>query len=182
MTVDRLERQAIHYLQRFPSSIRHFQRIMRRKLERAEARCPGEPHKHGEWLDAVQARCVSLGLLNDAQLAQGLARSMTRKGRSTRQIRADLRRKGFLTPDIDRALAIVGQWVHDAGSVSADFIAALRYARKRRFGPFTRGALDFVLRRKQMASLARKGFSFEIVRTVMEMSSDDHRLDLVDLI
>ena len=57
MTKMRLERQALHYLQRYPASEKHFRRVMRRKIHRAHTACPGDSQHYEVWLDEVVAPC-----------------------------------------------------------------------------------------------------------------------------
>ena len=53
-----------------------------------------------------------------------------------------------------------------------DFTAAARLARKKRLGPFAKTPLTNELRQKQLATLARGGFSFDIARRVMSTDAD----------
>jgi len=180
MTHDRLKRSAIHYLQRFPSSVRHFRTIMERKIKRAHGECPGDEADYAEWLKAVEADCLQLGLLNDELLAEALARSFNRRGSAIRQIRQRLRQKGFQADCIDRSVRSLELTVSEDRGVNTDLYGALRYAKRRRFGPFSRGESDWKVRQKQMASLARRGFTYDVARTVIEMEADDERLDILD--
>ncbi len=180
MTRERLQRAALHYLQRFPSSVRHFRSIMERKIKRAHAECPGEESDYAEWLQSVERMCLDAGLLNDEVLAKAIARSLNRRGSAMRHIRQRLRQKGFESECIDDCIRELDQSVAESTGVQTDLYAALRYAKRRRFGPFSREPLDWKIRQKQMASLARRGFSYAVARQVVEMDESDPSITLLE--
>ena len=106
-------------------------------------------------------------------LAEAIIRSQNRRGMAIRQIRQRLRQKGFETECIESGIQTLVANLEASEGINSDLYAALRYAKRRRFGPFTRGESDWKMRQKQMASLARRGFSYETARRVIELSADD---------
>ena len=169
MTKMRLERQALHYLQRYPASEKHFRRVMRRKIQRAHTACPGESQHYEAWLNEVVVLCRRVGFLDDTSLANGLVRSYHRRGLSLRAISQKLREKGFETDVIDTC---VQEASRQYGEVNVDLIAAIRYVKKRRFGCFYPRELNPDLKRKQLAALGRRGFSYGLSRDALDMDRE----------
>ena len=156
MSRERLQRAALRYLERYPASDRQLRRVLSRKLRRAEA--AGDAIDE-TWVDEVATRCAELGYLNDARLAEHKARSLRRRGKSARQIRATLTRAGLGSAEIDAALS--------EEQTDADWIAAIAYARKRRLGPWRRTQFSPEQKQRELAVFGRAGFSFEIARKVI---------------
>ncbi len=60
--------------------------------------------------------------------------------------------------------------------MNPDLLAALRYARRRRLGPFCRGD-RFERREKDLAALARAGFGVAFARPVIDADDADALID-----
>lgn len=158
-----LERAAFHYLGRYSSSVKNLKRILERKamrrLEEGESLCAD----HYEWIDAVIVKCESYGYVSDASYAKSKVRAMHASGKSKRGIIAALMAKGVSRDDID--LAIGSLEIEDGDD--PDRVAAEKYARKRRFGPFRQKEADADKQRKEAASMARSGFSYDIIKQIL---------------
>lgn len=141
---------------------------MRQKLKRYEHPTPPNETELAEWVEAAEAVCLKAGLLDDHALSNALARSYHRRGNSLRTVKSKLRRKGF---DAETIQAAIEEFLtHFEGRPDdADLIAALRYLKKRRFGPFYGREMDWKQRRKQMAALARRQLSFDVCQRAMSM-------------
>lgn len=108
-------------------------------------------------------RFLKSGLLDDEVFARGRAASLHRRGNSAAMIRAKLKQKGLGDEDIQAALA-----ARSEDAAEADFDAALHYAKRRRFGSFAITKPTPEQRKKQLASLARAGFSYDVARRALE--------------
>ncbi|HRE88005.1 MAG TPA: RecX family transcriptional regulator, partial [Myxococcota bacterium] len=123
------------------------------------------------WVDPVLATLTRVKVLDDALYAEHRAKTLHRRGRSTRLIARDLELKAAPKPAIDTALSSL------ADDGATDFRAAVLLAKKKRLGPFgspsTGGDKEarLKLRAKQLGALARAGFSFEIARRVVDAPS-----------
>ncbi|MEE2789159.1 MAG: RecX family transcriptional regulator [Myxococcota bacterium] len=153
---------------------------MKRQIARAHERCPGEISAYGSWLDDAQNLCERAGLLDDERLCDGLLRSYTRRGYSIRDIRQRLQRKGFATELIQRHIEALREAVRDAQGASVDLLAALRYARKARLGPYARTEQDWKTRQKALARLARRGFSYDIASRALGMPQSEAEAHLTE--
>lgn len=165
-TPARLEHAALAHLRRFPASSADLRRILERRIARAEARgVGGDRDALTAAIADIIERFTARGLLDDAALARGLARSLRGRGLARRAIEHRLRAKG-LAPELIRAA--VAEVDDGADSdLAPDLLAAWRLARRRRLGPFCRG--DRAERRgRDLAALGRAGFGFEVARTVVD--------------
>lgn len=112
-------------------------------------------------IDETVARLHDLGYLDDAAYAQAyVAARFRNKGYGPQRLRADLQRRGVASPLIDAAL--------EAALDPDDLLEAARmHARKR----WTRlaGEPDPRKRRKKLNDyLLRRGFSYDVIRCVVE--------------
>ena len=171
MTARRLENIAMFYLQRFSATGAHLKRVLMRRVDRA-MRAPESPDRREMtgWVDALVERLVASGAVSDAAYAEGRTAMMRRLGKGPGKIRSALAAKGVRTAEIDRVLA---ETERTADGTDATFAAAVAYARRRRLGPFRDDPADRDQLRKDMAALARAGFSFAVAGRVMALTADD---------
>ncbi len=158
-----LKNVALYYLQRYASSSANLKSVLMRRVHRSSAH-HGSSMEEGELLvDGVVARLQELGLLNDAAFAEAQAISMHRRGNSRRAIKMKLFKKGLGSGDIDAALRSLEEEFEDS-----EFIAAAALARRRRLGPYRDGGVRKELYEKDLATIARAGFSYNIAKQVVE--------------
>lgn len=164
-----LYNSGLAYLQRFPASTPHFRRIMGRKIDRS---CNYHKDQNKEdclaLLDATVAGFERMGLLNDESYLSGMINSLRRRGLSRQAILSKLQMKGMAQ---DRILEVLRSYDEDSGVDNADLVAALRLSRRKRLGAYRRDAdAD---RNKELASLARAGFGFDIAQKALALSQDE---------
>ena len=174
----RLMNKALDYLGRYATSQHRLREVLGRfairKLDKHD------PDKIAAAIRATVTRCQTLGYLNDDAFAQSQASKHRQQGRSTRGIRQRLRQHRLDDTIIDAALDAADQ--HSANS---ELLAALRFARRRRLGPFHRQQYDEekdrqAFRQRQLGSLARAGFTMAVSRTVIGLEDRDAAEMLMD--
>ncbi|MDP6787487.1 MAG: RecX family transcriptional regulator [Rhodospirillales bacterium] len=167
-----LERAALFHLERFATSAENLRRVLMRRVEKS-VRFHGTERQAGAALvDDLVARYLASGLLDDRAYAEGRVRTLRRRGASARLIHLKLRQKGVADDVIAGALADHGEHIADPEAAAA---AAL--ARRRHLGPFRPPAEREEKREKDLAALARAGFSYDMARRVIEAPSPE---DLAD--
>ncbi len=167
VTPELLEKAALHYLERYASSAENLRRVLMRRADRG-ARVHGQDRaQSAAWVDALVERYVRSGLVDDKRYAEAAAASLRRRGASSRRIRQKLAQKGVDADIADAALKESG----GAGD-AADLAAAVKLARKRRLGPFGDPKQRRDRRLKDMAALARAGFSYAIARRVVDAGDE----------
>ena len=173
LTADRLERAALHYLERFSASAASLRRVLARRVERSAREHGTDPAEGAGWIEALIGRYRESGLLNDAVYAEAKANSLRRRGASARSIREKLAAKGVESEIAVAALSRADQdGGHGDGGDSADEDAARALARRRRLGPFRPAAARAEHRARDLAALGRAGFSYETARRVVDGNSE----------
>jgi len=164
---DKLRRSGFAYLQRYSASEAHFSGLMERKLRRWEAAgyvALGEA-RAADLVAALTSEFRELGLLDDAGFAASRVASARRKGASRLKIALGLRAKGV---DGELARAVIEEEGTD------ETVAALRFCRRRRIGPWRRGERpDRDGLNREIATLARQGFATQLARAVVLLSREE---------
>jgi regulatory protein len=165
LTEGSLRYAALHYVERYPSTVVGLIRVLKRKVQTwaRKTELP-PPEEVGEWIARIVSDIVDRGFVDDRRLAAAKTASLQRKGKSKRAVEATLRAKGVQSVVIDEVLA---------ASTGSDEDAAWVLARKKKLGPYRDPALRREHRQKDMAVLGRAGFSFLLARTIVE--SDEPR-------
>ena len=160
-----LERAALAYLDRYGSTTANFRRVMRRKVARRVFRSSDDeaPPETGQWIEDLTNKLQRLGLLDDAAYAASMARRLYRRGRPQVAIRQALRQKGLTEAIASGAITALRR---DFGY--NDLAAALRYARRRRLGPYRRPDAPTADRRRELAALGRAGFSRGVAQVIVD--------------
>lgn len=173
MTQRRMENIAKFHVERFATTAAHLKRVLLRRAERARRAHGGDAREFAAWADEIVAKMVRSGTVDDARYAMGRATALRLLGKSPGKIRAFLTAKGVGRDLIAAALASTAI---TAEGDDAALKAALAYARRRRLGPFGIQEGDADARRKQtskdLAALARAGFSYDIAKQVMATTAD----------
>ena len=173
----RLMNKAVDYLGRYASSQHRLRdvlgRFATRKLDQHD------PDDIAAAIDATVTRCQTLGYVNDDAFAQSQARSHRRQGRSQLGIRQRLRQHRLV---IDAALDVA-----DEHAANGELLAACRFARRRRIGPFDHRRNDdddrdaiMQRRQRQLGAMARAGFAMAISRKVFDLADSTAGEMLID--
>ncbi len=158
-----LENAALFYLQRFATSAANLRRVLMRKVERSARFHGTDPAEGAQWVEALIARFTAVKLLDDALYAESRAQSLRRRGASGRTIALTLRQKGVEGEIIDTAMAAA-----DEAEEKPELAAAARLARKRRLGPYRAAEGRREARERDLAALARAGFSYDVALAVID--------------
>jgi regulatory protein len=165
-----LEAAAQSYLARYAASAEALRRVLLRKAERAaRARDDVDADACASWIDDIVERYRRSGLLDDAAYAAMKARAIGRRGGSARRIRGTLAQKGVDPEHVEAALAARAE---EAGG-DPELAAARALARRRRLGPWRPEAVRAENRPRDLASLARAGFSFDVAKAVVDGEAEE---------
>lgn len=158
-----LQDRALDYLGRYAASTRRLRQVLTRRIQRAAMAHELDPAPLLAELEQVIQRLTRTGLLNDTAFAETKARSLNRRGGSRRTIAGKLAASGVAAADRARAIARLEEETPDA-----EYAAALAYAKRRRLGAFRSVPDESVeRRRKDLAAMARAGFSIELARRAL---------------
>ncbi|MFC4270343.1 hypothetical protein GQF03_01160 [Sneathiella chungangensis] len=158
-----LRDQALRYLNRFPATSHKMAQHLLRKAEPHAEHFDIARETLKSDVDAVVAELVKVGFINDAEFAASKARLMARQGRSVAQIGLKLQEMEFSDSDQVQALDALGE-----DRQGLDRRAAARFVKRRRFGPYKPEKTRSERRNRELASLARQGFSFDVATLVID--------------
>lgn len=147
-----LERLALHYAGRYATTRAKLAQYLLRKTRERGWAGQGEPP-----IAAIVKRMAALGYVDDRAFAAARAASLTRRGLGLRRIAADLGAAGIDSDDSADA---------KAHAQSQAWAAALRFAEKRRIGPFAAVAADRPAREKALAAMLRAGHPLDLARRI----------------
>lgn len=143
-----LEQTALGYASRYATSRARLAAFLERKLGERGWSGDGEPP-----VAALVERMATLGYVDDRAFAAASAASLLRRGYGERRVGAALRaaRIGDEDSTEARAAALDGAWA-----------SALRFAERKRIGPFAVQECDRATRDRALAALLRAGHRIEL--------------------
>ncbi len=173
ITQQYLENAALYYLQRHATSVSNFRLVMKRKIDRSCRFFQSDPAPFYEMVENLAERYIRAGILNDQQFAEAKTSTLRRQGRSRQAITAKLRVKGLSVEEIEQALQKADTEHESYSDIDAEMAAALKLAKRKKLGPYRIATdIDIKERQKEMAVMARAGFSFDIARRVLDYTED----------
>jgi len=168
ITARYLDNAAAYYLGRYASSSANLKRILMRRAHKSCAFHETPLEDAEKLIDELVERYQSAGFLDDNRYAYNLVLSLRNKGKSKRQIMQRLYEKSVDASLFDKILLQVDAEIKEATEMDTEMLAAWRYAKRRRLGPFHRPGDDRKeLWQKDLGSLARAGFSYDIASHIL---------------
>ncbi len=166
ITPSYLENAAAHYLGRFAASTAQLRRVMMQKVQRSASHHGTDPADGRKIVDDIIDKFERLGYLNDKAFAETRAQALHDRGTPLRGIRYKLAEKGIAAELIETALAKLADEL-DASDL--DMRAAVRFAKRRRIGPFSTADDDGrrANREKDLATLARAGHAYGVAERIV---------------
>lgn len=160
ITPQRLKNIALYYLKRFESSVANLRSVLQRRVN--DYAYQNKEFDRGEayqWIEDILADFQRYGYLNDSRYAEIKIKDYMSAGKSVRYIKGKMREKGI---DEEILSALLEDQEYD------EFEAALKLAKKKHIGPFrTDEEARFENRQKDMGTLVRAGFSYDVVQRVI---------------
>ena len=155
---NRLEELAVAYVGRFATTRAKLGQYLRRKLKEKGWEAPSPPE-----IEPLVERLARLGYVDDAAFALSKARSLGQRGYGERRVDLALRQAGVDEQDGAPAKAI---------ATTGATAAAIRYAQRRRLGPFAHEPADPKRRARALSAMIRAGHSFDLARRLVDLPPD----------
>ncbi|VAW05523.1 hypothetical protein MNBD_ALPHA01-66 [hydrothermal vent metagenome] len=178
LTRDYLLRATYSYLQRFATTEKNLRDVLackvRRRLPEADPETETETDngelyaRAQEWIDDIVQKAVQQNIVNDRQFATSRAKSLIRSGNSRMKIAQKLRARGVTADLVTEVMEDLSEQYEDM-----DFLAAVKYVRKRRFGAFSTRHDGREIVEKELASLCRAGFSYGLGNRILKMPREE---------
>lgn len=150
-----LERLALFYAGRYGTTRAKLGSYLERKLRERGWAEDGPPP-----VEALVRRFAELGYVDDRAFANARAASLQRRGYGERRLDQSLRAAGIEAEDAVEARDIAQEGAWDA---------AVRFARRKRIGPFGAGMDSREARQKAFAAMLRAGHPMELVRKLLDL-------------
>jgi regulatory protein len=172
ITAKYLQNAAMFYLERYPSTAEGLRRVLDRRVRKARMLDAPVMDNVEQAIDAIVAKFVDSGVVDDKAFAQTKARALHRRGTSTRLTRQKLKLAGIDGDTLDKAMAGLDEELH-TDPARREWRAAAALARRRRLGPFrpTKDRKD--TRARDLAAMARAGFDYDVAKKVIDAPTPD---------
>lgn len=159
ITPQRLKNIGLYYLKRFESSVENLRAVLHRRID-SYARENSEWKKEDayQWVEDVLAEFEKLHYLDDSRYAQIKVQSYLNAGKPLRYIAGKLRAKGISSAQIEE---VIKQQEYDP------FAMALKLAKRKKIGPYRPQEIRREFKQKDMATLVRAGFDYDVVCEVL---------------
>jgi regulatory protein len=161
-----LHELALFYLGKFATTRAKLSTYLNRKVRERGWEGQDPPD-----IERLVERLAASGLVDDAAYALSKSRSLSERGYGASRVRQTLRMAGVEEQD--------GAAAHEL-AVGEAAAAALRFARRRRIGPFADGIPERKERERALAAMIRAGHSFELARKVVD-AEPGSEIDLEEL-
>ena len=171
ITAKYLQNAATYYLERYPSTAEGLRRVLNRRVRRAEMAEAPVIDNVKQTIDAIVAKFVDAGVIDDKAFAQTKARALHRRGTSGRLTRQKLKLAGIDADTLDQAMAGLDQEL-DTDPRQREWQAAVALARRRRLGPFRQKERK-EHRDRDLAAMARGGFEYQLAKKVIDAADPD---------
>jgi regulatory protein len=165
MSEDTLADAAVTYLSRYASSTGNLRRVLTRKVRLSAAYHGDDPEPLLAFVETLVSRHAAAGAVDDRQYAASQTRKLRRRGASTRILLQHLGAKGVPRD-------VIAEAADSAASRADDGPAAVRFARRRRLGPF-RAADRPEHRLFDLAAMGRAGFGYALAVSVIDAPDGD---------
>lgn len=152
----RLKELALAYVGRFATSRGKLRAYLKRKVRERGWDDSREPD-----LEGLADRFAASGYVDDSSYALAQARNLASRGYGKRRLAQKLRTAGI---EEDDAVAA------NAHSDQEALTAALRFAERRRIGPFGDAAADIKERQRALAAMVRAGHAFSLARAIVHLA------------
>jgi len=172
ITATYLQNAATFYLERYPSTAEGLRRVLNRRVSRAKMLDAPVMENVQQAIEAIVAKFVDAGVIDDKAFAQTKARSLHRRGTSSRLTRQKLKMAGVEGDTLDQAMAGLDVEL-DVTPAQRERRAAAALARRRRLGPYRPAEDRKDHRLRDLAAMARAGFAYDVARQVIDAPSPD---------
>jgi regulatory protein len=152
----KLQELALRYVGKYATTRAKLRAFLARKLRERGWDGQREPD-----LEALANHFAELGYIDDAAYALSKSRALSGRGYGRRRLAEQLRTAGVGEHDSRAAFDAA-----DADAVDA----ALRFARRRRLGPFAAKVADRPEREKWIAAMVRAGHGFGLARAIASLA------------
>lgn len=167
ITKKRLYNKALSYLTRYESTTTKLSNVLYRAVNRAKFEGQEISPDVSSWIKEIVLEMEKLGYINDKRYGENIQRRLRSEGKSLRLIGGKLKKAG-----LDEELITYIQEETSLSSDELDLEAAKILVRKKKIGFLRPEKLRPEFYKKDLATLGRAGFSFEIAKKALYDEED----------
>ena len=156
----RLLNITLFYLSRYESSTDKVRAMLKRRLKRMAARGEEIPPEAESWIENVIQKVQDYAYLNDNRYAENQVRTLISQGKSEKFIVAKLKQAGIDAATTRHLIEASGSNERERANI---------FMKRKKIGPY-RSKQDPTYFKKDMGTLARAGFSYDTIRSVLSES------------
>ena len=166
ITKDRLKNIALYYLQRFETTTESLRAVLLRRVNDYAFYNPEFDKTPAlQWIEEILSDCERFGYISDARFAELKIKDYLAAGKSARYIKLKLLQKGIEESLIENLLQ---EQEYNPEEL------AWNLAKKKKIGPFRQNDEERrEYRQKDLATLVRAGFDYDVAQRVLEKESFD---------
>jgi regulatory protein len=155
LTPEKLYELGLSYVARYATSEAKLARYLTRKINER-----GMVDGQSPNVKAIVEKLTTLGFVNDEHYAQMKTESLLRRGYGKQRVKTSLRQAGITEPLMETVTEL---------DEEAQLNAAMAFAKRRRFGPFSATAVPKEKEQKQIAAFLRAGHDYAIVKYILKL-------------
>ena len=155
LDAEKLRELALTYVGRFATTKAKLASYLQRKVRERGWSGEREPD-----IESIVGRLAELGYVDDAAWALSKARSLGGRGYGARRVRQSLQAAGVGEQDREPASELA-----EADAVES----ALKFAKRRRIGPFGPKQADRAARERALAAMIRAGHGFALANAILSL-------------
>tara|TARA_Y100000590_G_scaffold430577_1_gene544332 strand:+ start:1662 stop:2222 length:561 start_codon:yes stop_codon:yes gene_type:complete len=168
-TIDEIRNFAHSYLEKYSPSKQQLRIYLFKKLVKKNQKISSK-REIFNLIDTVIASLVDQKFLNDKYYSDAKSKAFLKRGYSLNKIRYSLIKKGIDEKYIKASISKIKENESDP-----DFFSAIKICKKRRIGPNREENNRPLFYKKDIAILARSGFSYEISKKVLEIPKEEFK-------
>lgn len=159
---------AMGYLARYESNRYKLEQKLKERLKHYNNDI--DTDSYYELCNEVLEKLEEKKYLSDERYAQQRMRMLLLRGKSLTAIKYDLRQNGLQYDQIQDVLEYFTQKFEDIGDFSLNEFAAIQYTKKHALGAYRTKELTDKIYHKELLSLQRQGFSYNIAQYVLNLN------------
>ncbi|MBR5129685.1 MAG: regulatory protein RecX [Alphaproteobacteria bacterium] len=159
ITHQRLYNIALYYLSRYDSCTSKVRDMLKRRILKDALVESEVPLETNEWIEDIIKRLQELGYIDDQRYVQNQVRILSNAGKSAKFIKMKLQQIGIDTDFVDVALDEYGV---------DDLLRARALVKRKKMGYLRSENRRMDYYKKDLATLGRAGFSYEISRQALK--------------
>lgn len=166
ITFSRLNNIALFYVSKFEASEKMVQRMLEKRIYKNSLKGGEVPEETNEWIKKIIKGLVDNNYVNDVRYAENTYNRLLASGKSTRVIINKLKTAGI---NDDLIKDIINK---ESDNINNDLENAKKLVKKKKLGKFRSIEKQKEFFKKDLACLARAGFSYETAIKALETEEE----------